>query len=235
MNKKLVSRIFYGTFFLIFAIMLGIMVVGFIKQEKDNKIETERYESMIQEGSRVELTDEILEYDHDKFVQDSVTGRKTFISLLICFASVIVLFVVMYIFTLIMKGMEDGASPVLGVFLACFLGVVFILASFSVVCLKVIVPKLVSSHPEDDKYFFSELTLTDAQKEEKKEEVREGDHTETRTTVYYYLIEENGNRISTNKLLYSRYIGEGIYYAGQTDKGAVFSLYPSEFFSLSTE
>ena len=138
------------------------MVVGFIKQEKDNKTETERYESMIKEGSKFELTSEILEYDHDKFVQDSITGRKTFISLLICFASVIVLFVVMYIFTLIMKGMEDGASPVLGVFLACFLGVVFILASFSVVCLKVIVPKLVSSHPEDDKYFFSELTLVDA-------------------------------------------------------------------------
>ena len=37
MNKKLVSGIFYGTFFLIFAIMLGIMVVGFIKQEKTIK------------------------------------------------------------------------------------------------------------------------------------------------------------------------------------------------------
>ena len=91
MNKKLVSGIFHGTFFLIFAIMLGIMVVGFIKQEKDNKAETERYESMIQEGSRVELTDEILEYDHDKYVQNAVTGKKTFISLLVCFASVIVL------------------------------------------------------------------------------------------------------------------------------------------------
>ena len=44
------------------------MVKGLIDQNKDEKLQNERYESMIQEGSRVELTDEILEYDHDKYV-----------------------------------------------------------------------------------------------------------------------------------------------------------------------
>ena len=60
MTKKIASRIFYGSFILIFVIMLGMMVKGLIDQNKDEKLQNERYESMITEGGKTTLTDDIL-------------------------------------------------------------------------------------------------------------------------------------------------------------------------------
>ena len=232
MSKQVVSRVFYIGFFVIFGIMTAIMVKGLIDQNKDEKQQTARYESMITEGQKTVLTNEILNEDHDKFVQDSIKGKKTFITLLVCFASVIVLFVITYIFTIILKGMEEGASTQFIIILACFVVTLLMIGFFAVVAVKTIVPKLSNSDPETEKYYFNELRIKDAEKEEKTETVKSGDSYETRTTVYYYLIEENGNRISVNKVLFSRFVGEGIYYAGQTERGAVFSVYPDKYFEL---
>ena len=63
------------------------MVWGLIDEKRDEKAQTARYQSMITEGSKVELTDEILNEDFDKYIQDSVKAKKTFISLLVCFFS----------------------------------------------------------------------------------------------------------------------------------------------------
>ena len=234
MSKKLMSGIFYGTFMLIFVLMTGIMVKGLIDQNKDEKAQTARYESMITEGSKFELTDEILNEDFNKYVQDSEKGKKTFITLLVCFASVIVLFVVMYIFSLILKGMQDGASSTsFLILLASFLIVMFMFGSFAFVSVKFLAPRLSGSNPANEKYYFRTVNIKDAEKIEEREEVKTSDGTEYRTRVYYHLIDEDGNVLNVNKVLYSRFAGEGIYYIGQTSSGKVFSVYPDRYFILS--
>ena len=72
----------------------------------------------------------------------------------------------------------------------------------------------------------------DAEKREETETVKNGDSYSTETRVYYYLIKDNGEEISTNKLLYERFVGEGIYYAGRTATGKIFSIYPDKYFEL---
>ncbi len=82
MTRKLVSTIFYVVFGLVFATMLGIMIVGFIKQNEDEKNQIARYESMIGQGGKTTLTNEILEEDHEKYLADSAKAKSTFITLL---------------------------------------------------------------------------------------------------------------------------------------------------------
>lgn len=233
MSKKFLSRIFYGTFILVFIIMVGIMVWGLIDEKRDEKAQTARYQSMITEGSKVELTDEILNEDFDKYIQDSVKAKKTFISLLVCFFSVMILFVVMYIFNIILKGMEEGAnSSGFVIMLALFLAVMFMFGTFGFVAVRMIVPALLRSNPEEEKAFFTTLNIKDAERIEEREEVKTSDGYETRVHVYYHLIDEDGNVISVNKVLYERYIGEGVYYAGMSSSGKVFSVYPDKYFTL---
>jgi len=232
MNKKIASRIFYGSFILIFVIMTGIMVKGLIDQNKDEKLQNERYESLITKGSKTILTDEILNEDYNKYVQDAEKAKKTFISLLVCFGAAIVLFVAMYIFTLIMKAMEEAGSTQFIIMLASFFVLLFAIGSFAIVAFKLLVPRLSASQPVKEAYYFSTLNIKDAEKEEKKEEVWNEDHYETRTTVYYYYIDDAGKRISVSKVLFQRFAGEGVYYAGQTAGGNVFSIYPAEYFEL---
>ena len=232
MTKKIASRIFYGSFILIFVIMVGMMVKGLIDQNKDEKLQNERYESMITEGGKTTLTDDILNEDYNKYVQDSEKAKQTFISLLVCFGAAIVLFIVMYIFSMIMKGMEDGAGTQLVIMIASFVVLIFMLGSFSVVALKFLVPRLTAVQPEKEAYYFNTLNIKDAVREEEKEEYWNEDHYETRTNVYYYYIDENDKKLSVSKVLFSRFEGEGVYYAGQTARGSIFSIYPAKYFEL---
>ena len=210
MTKNLVNKLYVIIFILIFFIMTGIMVVGLINQNKDEKVQRSRYEQMIKEGSKTVLTDAILEEDHTRYVEKSKESTKTFLTLLACFAAVIVAFVVMMIFNVILKGMEEGASSTgFLIMLASFIIAMFMIVSFLIVAVKFLVPRFQNSNIEDEKYYYS-----------------------TETRVYYYLIKDNGEEISTNKLLYERFVGEGIYYAGRTATGKIFSIYPDKYFEL---
>ena len=234
MTKNLVNKLYVIIFILIFFIMTGIMVVGLINQNKDEKVQRSRYEQMIKEGSKTVLTDAILEEDHTRYVEKSKESTKTFLTLLACFAAVIVAFVVMMIFNVILKGMEEGASSTgFLIMLASFIIAMFMIVSFLIVAVKFLVPRFQNSNIEDEKYYFTEITLKDAEKREKTETVKNGDSYSTETRVYYYLIKDNGEEISTNKLLYERFIGEGVYYAGRTATGNIFSIYPDKYFELS--
>ena len=229
MTKNLVNKLYVIIFILIFFIMTGIMVVGLINQNKDEKVQRSRYEQMIKEGSKTVLTDAILEEDHTRYVEKSKESTKTFLTLLACFAAVIVAFVVMMIFNVILKGMEEGASST--GFLIIIIAM-FMIVSFLIVAVKFLVPRFQNSNIEDEKYYFTEITLKDAEKREETETVKNGDSYSTETRVYYYLIKDNGEEISTNKLLYERFVGEGIYYAGRTATGKIFSIYPDKYFEL---
>ena len=222
MTKNLVNKLYVIIFILIFFIMTGIMVVGLINQNKDEKVQRSRYEQMIKEGSKTVLTDAILEEDHTRYVEKSKESTKTFLTLLACFAAVIIAFVVMMIFNVILKGMEEGASSTgFLIMLASFIIAMFMIVSFLIVAVKFLVPRFQNSNIEDEKYYFTEITLKDA------------DSYSTETRVYYYLIKDNGEEISTNKLLYERFVGEGVYYAGRTATGKIFSIYPDKYFELS--
>ena len=106
MSVKRVTRIFYIVFGLCFVLMVGIMVKGFLDQKADEKKQVERYESMLIEGGKATLTNEILEQDHDKFLKDAAEGKETFIKLLVCFGAVVVMFVIMAIFSSVMRALQ---------------------------------------------------------------------------------------------------------------------------------
>ena len=234
MTKNLVNKLYVVIFMLIFVIMTGIMVVGMINQNKEEKADRARYEQMIKEGSKTVLTDAILDEDFSIYVEQSQKSTKIFVTLLACFAAVILAFVVMMIFNVILRGMEEGASSTsFIIMLASFIGAMFMIVSFLIISVKFLVPRFQSFNPEEEKYYFTEIVLTNAERIEKQETVKDGDSYRTETRVYYYFYTENGEQISTSKLLYERYIGEGIYYAGKTSRGNIFSLYPDKYFELT--
>lgn len=231
MTTKLLSKIFYGVFILCFVIMAAIMVKGLLDQNKDEKQQKERYEKMISEGSKTVLTNEILEEDHDKYLEDASKSRKTFATLLVCFGGVILMFIITTIFNLVVKALE-GRSNVFIITLVSFIVMMIFMIGFIVVVMKKVVPRLTSTDYEKEAYAFKELKLKDVQKEKEIVETGSGEDRTTETRVTYFIIEENGNKIEVNSVFYDRFVGPGIYYAGQTEKGNVFSLYPGKFFEL---
>ncbi len=234
MSKKIVSRLFVVGFFMIFAIMAGIMIKGLIEQNKDEEQQTARYEQMKTDGGKTLLTQDILEEDHAKYVKDAEEGEKTFITLLVLFAGVFVWFIVTSIFRLVLKGMEEGATASFRIILCSFVVamIVFVAAIFGVV--NFLVPRL-GQDPGKDGYFFTELKLVDSEKEEKLVESGTGTNRTSHTEVNYYLIDDSGKKHSVKKLFYDRYASPGIYYAGQTTRGNIFSLYPDTFFELPVQ
>ena len=232
MNKNLLGKIFVIGFLVIFFLMVGIMVKEFIEQKNDDKAQKERYEQMIASGSKTLLTNDILEEDHNKYLADVAEGKRIFITLIICFASVIVWFVVYYIISLILKGMEEGASSSMIILCASFAVALIMIGSFAIIAVRVIVPNLTRDRTKEG-YYFNELNISDAERREVTERVKDGDSYRTETRVYYYLFDEKGKEIAINEVLYSRYVGEGVYYCGQTAGGNVFSVYPDKYFELA--
>jgi len=133
---------------------------------------------------------------------------------------------------LILKGMEEGASGGMIIMCASFGVVLVMMGSFVIIAANVIVPSLTRDRTKEG-YYFNELNISDAERREVTEKVKDGDSYRTETRVYYYLFDENGKEISINEVLYSRYVGEGVYYCGQTAGGTVFSVYPDKYFELA--
>lgn len=233
MSKKLVSGIFYTCFGLGFAFMLGIMIIGFINQTKDEKEQAARYEQMITEGSKMTLTNDILEEDHTKYLEDSAKAKRTFATLLVCFGAMFVMFILMGIYSTVIRFIEDGQNGYFVIYLASFACLVFIFVSAVIIATKVVIPKMISSNPEKEAYFFSELNLSDSERKEELVETGSGEDRRTETRVTYFLIEENGNKIEVNKLFFDRFEDPGTYYAGQTVRGNIFSLYSGKYFELA--
>ena len=235
MTRKLASNIFMIVFMVCFFTMVGFMVVGFIQQNKDEKQQISRYEQMITRGgeNKTVLTSGILEEDHEKYLQDAEKSKSTFIKLLICFACVAVLFVLLAIFNAVQKAMDES-GPSLVIALVSFLAVTFMISSFAVIAGMFLVPRL-KTDPSKEAYYFDTLIVKDAVREEEKVNTGSGADYQTETRVYYYLLDESGNKISVSKLLYERYTGPGTYYAGRTARGNIFSLYSGEYFELEND
>ena len=232
MPRRVFSFVFYGVFALCFIIMAVIMIIGYKDQKNDEKKETERYEKMINEGSRTVLTDKILEEDHDEFVKDADKSRRTFISLLVCFGAVVLMFCITTIFNIILGRLEGGRREPFFISIVSFVMVMVVMLTCVLIALKVIVPKFASSDQSNDHYSFKELKIKDTERKKEYIETGTGDSRTTETRITYFLIEENGNKIEVNKMFYDRFVGEGIYYAGMTYRGSILSLYPGIYFEL---
>ena len=233
MSRKIITRSFYIIFGVCFIVMLLIMIKGFIDQKNDEKKETARYEKMIKEGEKTILDNKILEEDHDKFLEDSSKGRKTFISLLVCFGTVFVMFAVMTVFSTILSVIESRSGLSVTVAVISLASVIFIFVTFAIVMFKVVIPKFAASDASKDAYSFVELSISDRERKEERVTTGTGDSRTTETRIYYYYITENGQKIQVSKLFYDRFVGPGIYYAGRTAGGKIFSIYPGEYFELN--
>ena len=104
-----------------------------------------------------------------------------------------------------------------------------------VIMLAIMVKGLLDQKADNEAYAFSELRLVDSEMKKEYVQTGSGDDRRTETRISYFLIEENGNKIEVNQLFYDRFIGPGVYYAGRTASGNVFSFYPGEYFEPAWE
>ena len=231
MTKNIISKILTGTFIAIIVLFFIFGIIGITKQNKEEKEAMARYEQMITEGAKTPLTNEIMEEDHDNYLAKAAESTKTFYMVAAMFVAAVAVFVLMVVFTVIVRGMEDGPnSRGFLITLVTFFSMIFLIVSFFVIAIKMIIPNLNGVQPEQEAYYFEKIQLVDSWKEEKIVETGSGDNRDTRTEITYHLYDENGKDIHTNKVLFERYKEPGLYYAGTTSGGAIFSLYPAKYF-----
>lgn len=235
MTKNVVSKIFTGVFFLCVLIFMGFGIICIINQKKDEEKQAAHYQQMIKEGSKTLLTNEILEEDHTAYLERLEKNNKTFYFVAAIFVAVVVDFVLMIIFSTVIRGMEDGVnSASFLITLICFITAMVLITSFFVIAARLIIPKINNGvKPEEQAYYYDEIKLKDCKKVEEVVSTGSGEDRSSRTEIYYYLIDENGNEISTTKVLFDRFAGPGIYYVGKTSSDAIFSLYPDKYFELA--
>lgn len=231
MAKRAVMGAFYAVFGLVFILMAGIMVKGLIDQNKDEKAQAARYEQMITDGGKTLLTNDILEEDHTKYLEDSAKSKKTFITLLVLFGTVIVAFIITFVATSIIKNLEDLSGKTLAVTITGVIVLAFIAVSVIMTVNNVLVPRL-SQDKTKEAYAFATITIKDSEIREEQYETGAGDDRHTETRITYILIDDKGKEISVKKLLFDRYVGPGVYYAGRTAGGTIFSIYPDKYFEL---
>ncbi|SKA65631.1 hypothetical protein SAMN02745111_01150 [Eubacterium uniforme] len=229
-NNRKQFVIGFMIFFVIIAVTMG---KAFIKQEKQAKIEKARYEKMVNEEGKYKLTKDVLEEDHDRYLEDAEEGEKIFKDLITAFAGAMIL-VLIYMFMNIFDFasivpvknkalVKAGALIILGVI------VVFSANFFS----EIFRVSKKSEGNKNAKYDFYELNVVSTHVETKTTTTGSGSDRRTTRTNYYYLDLEGNKEIKTNQMYYERAKDNpGLYYAGMTEKGALFSLYPATEFEL---
>ena len=143
MTKNVVSKIFTGVFFLCVLIFMGFGVISIINQKKDEERQAAHYQQMIKEGSKTPLTTEILEEDFNAYLERVSQSKKTFYFVISLFSAAVVDFVLMIIFSTVIRGMEDGVnSASFLITLICFITAMVLITSFFVIAARLIIPKI---------------------------------------------------------------------------------------------
>lgn len=233
MKNGIVSKLPVIVFLVVFIIIGAFMVKGLLTQQKENEADNARYEQMIHEGEKTQLTQTILDEDHDEYVARTKSGNKTFAAIGIAFLSLMVIMLIVFIVKLIISknqgatGLELTRNIIAVVALLIFTGIaVFVGFAF-------IRPAMNNDKYETESYKFVELNIATTQVEEIEHRTKTNGHTRTTKTYNYYLITDDDQKISVSKNNYDRFNTPGVYYAGRTESGAVFSLYPSTYFELA--
>ena len=220
-------------FIIIIAIMMITMGRAFVLQEKQSKADAARYQKMVDEEGKYKLTKADLEEDHDRYVESAKEGWKLFKDLITALAGAIILFLIyglMSVFDFASLFPTKNKSLVKGIALVIFGVIVVFSVNFFSEAIRL---EGLNSKAEEAKYGFVELNIVSTRVETKRETRGTGKDRRTETRHYYYLQLDDEKEIKTNKTFFDRANNHpGIYYAGMTENGALFSLYPDTEFEL---
>ena len=217
-----------------FIIVAAIMLIGYLKQEMRDKKEIARYEMLVDEEGKYKLTKDVLEEDYDRYLNGVKENEKFPRNIGIVIAGIVSLFLIflLAIFLYIKFPFPDKKGiRVTGIALV----IVGVIVVFNVNFLSELFrdSKEGSANIENTKYAFYELDIISARVEARRERSGSDDDSYT-TNYYYYLYTNNRGIIEINQMYYNRAKDKpGIYYAGMTEKGALFSLYPATEFELA--
>ena len=234
MKGSPLSKIFVVVFLIIFFVIGGFMVKGLLTQQKEDNADRTKYEQMIKSDGKTTLTQEILDQDHDEYIESVKSNNKTFAIFGIGFLGLMLIFLIVAIanfFNQRNKGAQ-GVELIRNIVAIVAISIFLIMSIF--VGLVFIRPMMNKTDYDNESYKYVELNITDTKVEEHTSTHRKsnGHGTTTTTTYTYYVITEDGDNLKVSKLLYERVSNPGIYYAGRTESGSIFSLYPAEYFEL---
>lgn len=229
------SKVFVIVFLIVFFLIGGIMVKGMMDQQKKNIADNNKYTQMIHEGEKTKLTQEILDQDHAEYVESVKSNNNTFAIIGIAFIGLMVLLIVIFtVQALIRKSQGASGLELIRYFIPVGCLAVFTILGI-IIGVQFIAPSMKNDKYEKESYKYVELNIKTTQVEEHKSTHRRSgsSHGTTTTTTYtYFLITDDDQKIQVSKILYERFDVPGIYYAGQTESGSVFSLYPDKYFEL---
>ena len=121
-------------FILLLLVFVGFGVISIINQKKDEERQAARYQQMIKEGSKTPLTTEILEEDHNDYLERVSQSQKTFYFVISLFSAAVVDFILMIIFSTVIRGMEDGVSSTSFIItLVSFIAAMVCISSFFII------------------------------------------------------------------------------------------------------
>ncbi len=234
MKGNPLSKIYVVVFLIIFFAIAGFMVKGLLTQQKENNADRTKYEQMIKSDGKTTLTQEILDQDHNEYVESVKSNNKTFAIIGIGFLGLMLLFLIIAIANYFSQRNKGAQGIELVRNIVSIVAISVFLVMGIIIGVAFIRPMMNKTDYDKESYKYVELNIVDTKVEEHKSTHRKsnGHGTTTTTTYTYYVITEDNEELKVGKLLYERVANPGVYYAGMTEGGNIFSLYPSEYFEL---
>ena len=234
MKGSPLSKIFVVVFLIIFFAIGGFMVKSLLTQQKENNEDRTKYEQMIKSDGKTTLTQEILDQDHTEYVESVKSNNKTFAIFGIGFLGLMIIFLIIAIANFFNQRNKGAQGVELIRNIVAIVGISLFLIMSIFIGLVFIKPMMNKNDYDKESYKYVELNIVNTKVEEHKSTHRKsnGHGTTTTTTYTYYVITEDNEELKVSKLLYERVGNPGVYYAGVTESGNIFSLYPSEYFEL---
>ena len=191
-----------------------------------------KYKHLIKREGKIILTQEVLDQDYNNYNEKSKKGKAIAIIISTVLLSIIIILFIFCIIRYYIKKRNGSSNTDISKFSIIVLsGLAIILIIFLVIscCIKV-----------DEPYTFTELYIKSSTYIRRSSGSTSSKSNKSNTsnkseTYYYYLIMENNEKIEVNKDIYYKFKDfnySGIFYAGKTESGVIFSLYSSNDYEL---
>ncbi len=226
-GSRLGKRIYLIGFIVFALLMAGAMIYGMSQNSnRERDTQTARQEiSIIEEGGKIVLTDELLRSDYSVFARTTEISTNIFFALLVGMAALFLFGIGTSVFSLIksLRAGESGTNLIIRIAGLVVISIILIFGAF------ILGSGLLSTGSmratEKDKATFKlsicEVTSKDTEKVTKHSGKRRS------TVTYYYIYLKNGTRLSVDSFVYNQVDAMGTYYLAQNDQDKIFSLYPS--------
>lgn len=218
---SIINKRLFKVIILVFSVFLVIANIFVVKKLPDQQINDGSYEQLIKRNGKTKLTQDILDHDFQEYIKDKKTGR--IVCLIISF--IIVPIAVIFLIYTILRFIKDNNKEIQK---TQYIIKIIILLGFIVTFTVIIVFTLSYNDEENKSYNFVEHNIKDS---EVKRSGTKGNHD-------YYLIMDNGDRVDVSEKIYNKFKDSnyfGIYYAGETEDGIIFSLYSSQEYEYEFE